>query len=44
MVEYLIDKKKTYRTEITFGIETDTYDAGGKVVNRQDLFPCHMTG
>jgi tRNA pseudouridine55 synthase len=36
MVEYLIDKKKTYRTEITFGIETDTYDAGGKVVNRQE--------
>ena len=36
VVEYLIDKKKTYRTEITFGIETDTYDAGGKVVNRQE--------
>jgi tRNA pseudouridine55 synthase len=34
VAEYLIDKKKTYRAELTFGIETDTQDAGGKVVSR----------
>ncbi len=34
VAEYLIDKKKTYRAEITFGIDTDTHDAGGKVVSR----------
>ncbi len=35
VAEYLIDKKKTYRAEITFGITTDSQDAGGKVVVRQ---------
>jgi tRNA pseudouridine55 synthase len=35
VVEYLIDKKKTYRAEITFGIDTDTHDAGGKVISRR---------
>lgn len=34
VAEFLIDKTKTYRAEITFGIDTDTHDAGGKVVNR----------
>jgi tRNA pseudouridine55 synthase len=34
VAEYLIDKKKTYRAELTFGIDTDTHDAGGKVVSR----------
>ncbi len=34
VTEFLIDKSKTYRAEITFGIETDTHDAGGKIVNR----------
>jgi tRNA pseudouridine55 synthase len=34
VAEYLIDKKKTYRAELTFGIDTDTHDAGGKVVGR----------
>jgi len=35
VAEYLIDKKKTYRAEIAFGIATDSHDAGGKVVVRQ---------
>ncbi|MGD0152219.1 MAG: tRNA pseudouridine(55) synthase TruB [Thermacetogeniaceae bacterium] len=34
VAEFLIDKSKTYRAEIIFGIETDTHDAGGKIVNR----------
>jgi tRNA pseudouridine55 synthase len=35
VAEFLLDKKKTYRAEITFGIHTDTYDAGGSVLSRQ---------
>jgi tRNA pseudouridine55 synthase len=34
VAEFLIDKQKTYRAEITFGIDTDTHDSGGKVVSR----------
>jgi tRNA pseudouridine55 synthase len=34
VAEYLVDKKKTYRAEITFGITTDSHDAGGRVVSR----------
>lgn len=34
VVEYMIDKPKKYRAEFTFGIRTDTHDAGGKVVDR----------
>jgi tRNA pseudouridine55 synthase len=31
VVEYLSDASKTYLAEITFGVETDTYDADGRV-------------
>lgn len=34
VVEYLINKPKKYRAEFTFGIRTDTYDAGGKILDR----------
>jgi tRNA pseudouridine55 synthase len=34
VVEYIINKPKKYRAEFTFGIRTDTYDAGGKIVDR----------
>lgn len=34
VVEYLINKPKKYRAEFTFGIKTDTYDAGGNVLER----------
>lgn len=33
--EFLMGKPKRYRAEITFGIETDTYDAGGSIVQKQ---------
>lgn len=33
--EFLMKKPKKYRAEITFGIETDTNDAGGSIVRRQ---------
>lgn len=35
VAEYMMDKNKTYRAEIVFGIETETQDAGGKVLCRQ---------
>ncbi len=38
VVEYLIDKPKKYRAEITFGISTDTYDAGGKILDKATGF------
>ncbi len=33
--EFMMEKPKRYRAEITFGIETDTYDAGGSIVRKQ---------
>jgi tRNA pseudouridine55 synthase len=36
VAEYLLDKTKTYRAEITFGMTTDTGDAGGEVIGRMD--------
>lgn len=32
VIEYLTDTDKAYRAHITFGVETDTYDAEGRVV------------
>ena len=34
VAEYLINKPKKYRAEITFGIRTDTFDAGGEILER----------
>ena len=36
VMEYLINSTKDYRTEIELGIETDTYDALGRVIERKD--------
>lgn len=36
LIEYLADAEKGYLADITFGIETDTYDAEGKVVTQLD--------
>ena len=36
VVEYLMDSTKDYRTEIEFGITTDTYDAAGSVTSIKD--------
>lgn len=36
IVEYLTNASKAYRADIELGIATDTYDAGGKVVQRGD--------
>ena len=35
-IEYLDDATKTYVARVRFGVETDTYDAGGEVVARGD--------
>jgi tRNA pseudouridine55 synthase len=34
VAEYLVNKPKSYRAEMTFGITTETHDAGGKVLKR----------
>ena len=36
LTEYLVDATKTYVARIELGVETDTYDAVGEVVARQD--------
>ena len=38
--QYLLDGKKKYRTELTLGIETDTEDIYGTVINK---FPVVLT-
>jgi tRNA pseudouridine55 synthase len=37
IVEYLSDSSKTYRAVIELGTATDTYDAGGKVLQRGEV-------
>jgi tRNA pseudouridine55 synthase len=32
LIEYVVDTTKAYGADVTFGVETDTYDAAGKVV------------
>ena len=36
MMEYLVDGSKEYRSLIVLGVETDTYDASGRVTRRKD--------
>ena len=36
MMEYLIDGTREYRTQVVFGVETDTYDTDGKVTDTRD--------
>ncbi len=36
LIEYLTETAKEYRAEVTFGVETDTYDAEGKETARAD--------
>jgi len=36
ITEFLIDATKTYQAQIELGITTDTYDASGKVTQKQD--------
>ena len=36
MMEYLIEKTKEYVAQIEFGVETDTYDALGKITEKKD--------
>lgn len=35
LVEYLADADKSYRAELTFGLETDTGDDTGQIINRR---------
>lgn len=39
VVEYLSESGKAYRATITFGVETDTYDAEGTIIATHDLPP-----
>ena len=34
VAEYVVNKPKKYRAEITFGISTETHDARGKIVSK----------
>jgi tRNA pseudouridine55 synthase len=36
LIEYLADAGKAYDAEVTFGVETETYDAEGRVVAEHD--------
>jgi len=38
LVEYLLDKPKAYRAELTLGITTDTQDAFGQILSTQEDF------
>jgi tRNA pseudouridine55 synthase len=37
VAEYLSESGKAYQAEITFGITTDTYDAEGTIIRREDV-------
>ncbi len=39
LFNYLLDKKKTYRAEFTFGYSTDTLDITGKTENQTQVIP-----
>ncbi len=39
LFDFLLNKTKTYYTEFTFGISTDTLDTSGNVVDRSDVIP-----
>jgi tRNA pseudouridine55 synthase len=41
LIEYLAETDKAYRADVTFGVETDTYDAEGKETARRDA--SHVT-
>ena len=36
LFDYIVDKRKVYIAELRLGIETDTQDAGGAIIARQD--------
>src|SRR5829696_2357127 len=42
LIEYVVDTTKAYGADVTFGVETDTYDAAGKVVAERS--PDLLTG
>lgn len=36
VIEFLVDATKAYRAEIELGVATDTYDASGTIIQRED--------
>jgi tRNA pseudouridine55 synthase len=45
LIEYMVPGKKKYRAKVRFGVATNTYDADGEPVSRQDvsgLTPAHL--
>src|SRR5207249_3770224 len=41
VIEYLADLDKAYRADLTFGVETETYDAEGKIIAERPA--AHLT-
>ncbi len=39
LFDFLLNKTKKYYTEFVFGIETDTLDTSGSVINKSDIIP-----
>lgn len=39
LFDYLVEKEKTYVTEVSFGVSTDTQDASGRVISTGDNVP-----
>jgi len=39
LAEYITSERKVYRAEMVLGIETNTYDADGKVISQTDKLP-----
>ncbi len=37
IAELILNKEKSYRGEVTLGIETDTYDSFGKIINKTEV-------
>ncbi len=40
-IEFMIDKDKVYRAELTLGISTDTQDSSGKVISSNSVSVCN---
>lgn len=40
-IEFMIDKDKVYRAELTLGVSTDTQDSSGKVVSSNSVSACN---
>lgn len=42
LIEYLVERPKSYRCELTLGLTTDTQDAGGNILEQKEVLPEHL--